>query len=141
MVTDGGGWVLIGQRHAGMDLGRSRSGRNERRQQPHRTHAGGIALEQVNGLLNGATVASLTDGVRLRRAANPTGTSFQEVRMFLGQQGAWQWGMHERLPRDQPRGERHPVGSLGTTRDTFGDNGLDTKLGVAGNGRNDATRI
>jgi hypothetical protein len=141
MVTDGGGWVLIGRGMQGWTWAEAGQAVTNVASNPTGLTPAALPSEQVNGLLNGATVASLTDGVRLRRAANPTGTSFQEVRMFLGQQGAWQWGMHNgyRVTNLVVNGTQ--LGASGTTRDTFGDNGLDTKLGVAGNGRNDATRI
>ena len=41
---------------------------------------GALSTETIDGLLDGGNVKDLPDGVRLRRATNTAGTSWQELR-------------------------------------------------------------
>lgn len=94
MTTDGGGWVLIARGREGWKelYGGLRPG-------DVRTTVSGTAAfktaqlqaVKVDGLLNGGRVDALTDGVRIRRAANATGTVYQEVRFKYQVRDRWVW--------------------------------------------------
>jgi hypothetical protein len=95
MTTDGGGWVLIGRGREGWSFpywgqGSPAAIRN--------TITGTAAFDPaalptptVNGLLNGGRMDALTDGIRLRRATNTAGSTWQEVRMRVKTYGSWSW--------------------------------------------------
>jgi uncharacterized protein YndB with AHSA1/START domain len=84
MTTDGGGWVLIGRGRDGWTWNTYGQGTAA----DVRTNVTGTAAffpaalsaRDVDGLLNNTDVTSLDDGVRLRRAANSSGTQWQELR-------------------------------------------------------------
>ena len=102
MTTDGGGWVLIGRGREGWSFpywgqGSPSTVRN--------TVNGAAAFEPatlptptVNGLLNGGRMDALADGIRLRRATNAAGTSWQEVREIVAATGTWTWGFGGGIP-------------------------------------------
>src|SRR3546814_2628482 len=48
--------------------------------------------DTIDALLGGTSVKDLDGGVRLRRAANANGTSWQEVRWDLSILDTWSWG-------------------------------------------------
>ena len=50
-----------------------------------------LSTETVNGLMNGGRMDGLTDGVRIRRARNSTGTTWQDVRLYPSNYGSWSW--------------------------------------------------
>jgi trimeric autotransporter adhesin len=95
MTTDGGGWVLVGRGREGWrayygGLGTAAEVRNTVtgqaafgvRQLPSAT---------IDGLLNGGRVDALTDPIRVRRATNATGTSWQEARFRFVKRDRWVW--------------------------------------------------
>src|SRR5690606_4830400 len=95
-VTNGGGWVLIGRGRENWTQS------NEGRLTPEdiwQTPTGPDAFspaqlpaDTVNGLLNGHPVDDLPDGVRLRRATNTAGTTWQEVRFtYATNRDTWTW--------------------------------------------------
>lgn len=108
-TTDGGGWVLVGkgretwnQNHAGQN-GIAADGNTS---EAMRTPNPASTLDQtfqldvptINGLLNGADVKSLSvnnsgDGVRLRRAQNSSGSSWQESRVRFKNLTGWSWSI------------------------------------------------
>ena len=45
----------------------------------------------VDGLLDGGPVSDLPDGIRVRRALNSAGSSFQESRLFPTSAPTWNW--------------------------------------------------
>lgn len=105
MTTDGGGWVLVGRGREGWKTNYNGL-RTVEALRNTVTGTGAFAVAQmpaqmVDGLLNNGPVSGLSDGVRLRRAANATGTSWQEVRFAMPRRDRWIWTF---------RGE-HPVGS------------------------------
>ena len=93
--TDGGGWVLVGRGRQGwkanyQGLGSAATLRN--------TITGPAAFAPaqlpaltVDGLLNKGAVSALADGVRLRRAGDRAGLTWQEVRFKLPNRSRWQW--------------------------------------------------
>ena len=52
----------------------------------------------IDGLLNGGRMDGLTDGIRLRRATNIAGTTWQEVRMRVKSFGSWSWAFGGGIP-------------------------------------------
>ncbi len=93
--TDGGGWVLVGRGRQGwkadyQGLGSAATLRN--------TITGPAAFAPVqlpaltvDGLLNKGAVSALAEGVRLRRAADRSGSTWQEVRFKMVNRSRWQW--------------------------------------------------
>ena len=116
MTTSGGGWVLVGRGREGW----SRVEEGTATPAQVRTNVTGTAAfhpEQlsgrvIDGLLNGGAVKDLTDGVRIRRALDATGTTWQEDRLKLSKRGRWSWAF----------GADHPLASwtLGATSGTGG---------------------
>src|SRR5690606_13454085 len=72
----------------------------------------------IDALLNDGRVDALSEGVRIRRATNRTGSSWQEVRLKFSNKSRWTWTF----------GAEHPVSSWkmdwlsgwGGTSETFG---------------------
>ncbi len=97
MSTDGGGWVLIGRGREGWtfrDYGQSMP------KQLRETVTGSGAFspaalsgDTIDGLLNGGAVKDLPDGLRLRRAANTNGSTWQDLRWNFLDLGAWSWAI------------------------------------------------
>ncbi|WP_068920817.1 fibrinogen-like YCDxxxxGGGW domain-containing protein [Planobispora rosea] len=128
MTTDGGGWVLIGRGREGWTFhypGQRTAGNV--RNTPTGTAAFAPAAlpgDTVNALLNGTRVDDLADGVRLRRAANAAGTSWQEMRWKFKNRDDWSWTFDAN--------PSHPLSSVvvngtayagGNTRDWNNNNG------------------
>lgn len=102
MTTDGGGWVLIGQGRNGWTknvnaLG-SASGLLTAGLSTMSAATYQYSATTIDGLLNGARVDSLPDGVRLRRAMDTTGSTWQEVRMGFSKFGQWAWAFGALYP-------------------------------------------
>lgn len=141
MTTDGGGWVLVGRGMQGWTWSPAGQRVTSVTSTPTGLSPAALPSAEIDGLLNGTAVSTLDDGIRLRRASNTTGTTFQEVRMKLGQQGSWTWGMAEGKPITSLTVNGTTLSPGGTTRDTYGDNGVDTQLGIAGNLQNNVNRV
>ncbi len=95
MTTDGGGWVLIGRGRQGWSFLNQGQGKTS---DVSATLTGTAAFDPrhldadtVNGLLNGGAVKSLADGIRVRRATNAAGTTWQESRMYPNTMNSWSW--------------------------------------------------
>ena len=95
MTTDGGGWVLVGRGRDGWHWDGDAQGTPA---QIASTPTGQSAFAPkklstatVDALLGGGRVDALSDGVRLRRAANADGTSWQDVRMRIRSLASWSW--------------------------------------------------
>ena len=94
MTADGGGWVLVGR-------GREAWKGYYQGVRPAsvRTTVTGtaafapaqLAAKTVDGLLNGSRPDALPDGIRLKRATNTEGTTYQEVRFKLTKSDRWTW--------------------------------------------------
>ncbi len=95
-VTDGGGWVLIGRGRENWN--QSNAGRLSARdvwETPAGVQAFNPAqldVDTISGLLNDGRVDQLADGVRLRRATNTAGTTWQEARFtYASNRDDWSW--------------------------------------------------
>jgi trimeric autotransporter adhesin len=103
MTTDGGGWVLVGRGREGWKAYYQGVRPNEVRTAVAGTAAFRVAQlssKTIDGLLNGGRPDALTDGVRLRRAKDSAGTTYQEVRFKFTKRSRWAWVM----PAENPVG-------------------------------------
>lgn len=127
MTTDGGGWVLIGKGRDGWTDVYAGTGRPADLLTPGVSAMGPTttqySAETVDELLGGGRVDALSDGVRLRRAKDVGGRSWQEVRLHLQRRDRWVWTW----------GAEHPLrswsiegvtGSGGITRNFGTDKGF-----------------
>lgn len=94
-TTSGGGWVLIGRGREGWKEGyNGLRTAAQIRNTPTGTDAfqpAQLPAATVDGLLDGGRVDALGDGIRLRRATNTAGTSWQEARFTFTQRDRWVW--------------------------------------------------
>ncbi len=102
MTTDGGGWVLIGRGREGWSFpywgqGSPSTLRNTITG-PAAFDPSSLPTKTIDGLLNGGRVDALSDGIRLRRATNSAGTTWQEARMNVKTTGSWSWAFGGGLP-------------------------------------------
>jgi hypothetical protein len=95
-TTSGGGWVLIGRGRE--DWSQSNEGVGtvaEVRDVITGTAAfkpRQLSSKVIEGLLNNQAVSALTDGIRLRRATNATGTTWQEATFKItSPRTGWSW--------------------------------------------------
>jgi hypothetical protein len=105
MTTDGGGWVLVGRGRESWQeyydgLG-SAASLLTRTRTPDAFDAVQLPAPTIDGLLNNTAPSALADGVRLVRARNAAGTSWQNVRFFLRDRDRWAWAF----------GANHPLSS------------------------------
>lgn len=95
MTTDGGGWVLIGRGREGWSF--PYEGQDTPRtlreiiDGPGAFSPASLPTETVVGLLDGGRMDALDDGIRVRRAADQAGTTWQEVRMKVKDYDQWSW--------------------------------------------------
>jgi hypothetical protein len=94
-TSNGGGWVLVGRGRQGWKNNYDGLGTPAQvRDTPTGTAAfapAQLPAKTIDGLLNGTNVSSLTDGIRLRRAGDRTGSSWQEVRFKMANRDRWAW--------------------------------------------------
>ena len=95
-TTDGGGWVLIGRGREGWIGSNEGQGTTADVRDPVTGPAAfaprQLSVDTITGLLGGARVDSLSEGVRLRRATNTAGTTWQEARFtFSSPRPEWTW--------------------------------------------------
>jgi len=102
MVTEGGGWVLIGRGREGWAFLEEGQGSSA---EVATTITGTAAFAPkhltgatVRGLLNGVAVQSLAEGLRVRRAADAAGTTWQEVRLHPSRFVDWRWALNAFYP-------------------------------------------
>jgi len=123
-TTDGGGWVLVGKGRNEWDKSNTAQGKPSALLSPDTTPMTGTTVQYagstIDGLLDNGRVDALTDGVRVRRAMNAAGTSWQEVRMKFSRFGHWAWAF----------GALNPLTSWSATPTTPG--GSSTASGTGG---------
>jgi hypothetical protein len=130
MTTDGGGWVLVGRGRDGWFWDGNGRGTTA---QVSATVTGTEAFAPrqlsnttIDGLLGGRRLDSLSEGVRLRRATNTAGTSWQETRFTFKSRDRWSWAF----------GAGHPIASFtiggssgsNTSTRTFGTNNSQNRV-------------
>ncbi|MCB1026845.1 MAG: delta-60 repeat domain-containing protein, partial [Microthrixaceae bacterium] len=144
MTTDGGGWVLVGRGREAWDWSPASQGNQYRLQNDPNGQATKnpvhLSADKVNGLLDGAAASTLQDGIRLRRAANTGGTSWQEVRWYLSNPEPWSWHFSEGKPLASMSVNGTVYPTAGTTRDTKGNDSV-TNLPQAGTGVDGTNRV
>ena len=111
MTTDGGGWVLIGRGREGWSFPywgeNSPSTLRNTVTGPGAFVPSSLPTPTVDGLLNGGRMDGLADGIRLRRATNVAGTTWQEVRMKVKTFGSLVLGLRRRHPAELDQLRRH----------------------------------
>ncbi|WP_256714362.1 PKD domain-containing protein [Microbacterium sp. RU33B] len=93
MVTDGGGWVKVGQGRESLEtkyIGKGSDATLLQPAAPTGTTAQ-MSASTIDALLDGTAVSALADGVRLRRATTIDGSAWQEVRVKLAKAKGWKW--------------------------------------------------
>lgn len=125
MVTDGGGWVLIGRGREGWRTGYNGFGSTAQVREVTDGQAAFVprqlSSEVIDGLLDGTRVDQMTDPIRLRRATDANGTSWQEGRFRFLARDRWVWTF----------GAEHRVGAwqLGTGTGSTGSGGQTNNFG------------
>jgi hypothetical protein len=109
MTTDGGGWVLVGRGREGWTFpywgqGSPSTVRSAVTGVDAFTPAT-LGTQTIDGLINGARMDSIPggDGIRLRRATNTAGTTWQEVRLQIRNFGKWSWAWGGGIPLSSVR--------------------------------------
>lgn len=95
-TTNGGGWVLVGRGREGWSESNVGAGTTAEVQQnvtgPAAFTPKQLSTDVVEKLLNNEPVSSLSEGIRLRRATNTAGTTWQEVTFKLSSpRNTWTW--------------------------------------------------
>lgn len=100
--TDGGGWVLIGRGREGWkELHEGRGTTAQVRGTVTGTGAFSprqLSTTVIDGLLNGQAPDQLEDGIRLRRALDTSGSTWQEARYKTANQPRWSWAIGSATP-------------------------------------------
>lgn len=95
-TTDGGGWVLVGKGRDGWVNDYVGKGDASALLTPDTTPMSSTTVQlpatAVDGLLNNGRVDALPDGIRLRRALDTTGSTWQEDRFAYASRDRWVWG-------------------------------------------------
>ena len=94
--TSGGGWVLVGRGREDWSTSNEGKGTPASVRGPITGESAfapkQLSSKMIGALLNGAAVSSLPDGIRLRRATNTGGTSWQESRFkIVSPRVEWSW--------------------------------------------------
>lgn len=123
MTTDGGGWVLIGKGREGW------TDHNEGKGSAAALRTTGLipmsgttaqySAQTINGILNNTKVDALPDGIRLKRAKDAAGTTWQEARFNTNKGDRWVWTF----------GAEHQVASF-SFDGTSGAGGLTSSFGT-----------
>lgn len=95
MVTDGGGWVLVGRGRENWRMEYEGVGTTAQVRAdvtgPAAFNARQLSSSVIDDLLDGQRVDALQDGIRLRRATTTDGTAWQEVRFNIANRDRWAW--------------------------------------------------
>jgi trimeric autotransporter adhesin len=134
MVTDGGGWVLIARGREGwlwMPSGQQSPAAVRSTISGSGAFApASLPAATIDGLINGASPAALGDGIRIERALNAAGTSYQQVRFHPRfTRWTWMWEGGQLLSK-VVIGSTTYTGS--NTRDTYASVAGQTANGLAG---------
>ncbi len=93
-TTDGGGWVLVGRgRQAWTESGEGQGTVAEVASPTGSMRAKQLSGTTIDALLNGGRVDALTEGIRVRRASNQAGTTWQELRFRPAKRDRWSWAL------------------------------------------------
>jgi chitodextrinase len=96
-TTDGGGWVLVGRGREGWTWDYNGQGSiADLRNTPTGTAAFApdtLPASTVQGLLDSGRVDALDDGIRVRRAKDIAGSSYQEMRIKTSNRPNWSWAI------------------------------------------------
>lgn len=125
--SDGGGWVLLGRGRDSWDRYEQGQGDPDRLLTRGRSPGDFAAVQlpatTVQGLLDGAAVADLEDGLRLVRARDAAGTRWQDYTLHLGKMQDFSWSL---------LGADHPVTSATSTEGhAFTHQGLGQGIGLS----------
>lgn len=125
----GGGWVLVGKgRERWEEYYQGQGPESALADRPQTVTPGYFGTVQlpsptIDGLLNGHPVSSLTDGVRLLRARNAAGNSWQNVQFRMAQANRWVWTHGAVHPITAYRFDQNSWRSGGTTQNYGTDSG------------------
>ncbi|MFL6164068.1 MAG: fibrinogen-like YCDxxxxGGGW domain-containing protein [Jatrophihabitantaceae bacterium] len=96
-TTDGGGWVLVGRGREGWTWSYNGQGSiADLRNVPTGTAAfapATLPATTVQALLGGGRVDALADGIRVRRAKDIAGSTYQEMRIKASNRANWSWAI------------------------------------------------
>ncbi|AXT85956.1 hypothetical protein C6I20_12700 [Aeromicrobium sp. A1-2] len=97
MTTDGGGWELVGRGRENWTYDYNGAG-TPAQVAGTVTGTGAFSPRQldanvINGLMGGRRFDSFSDGVRVRRATNQSGTNWQETRWTYKSRDRWTWAL------------------------------------------------
>lgn len=105
MTTDGGGWVLVGKGRENWTNTYLGQGNENKLTTAGPSDPANLATTNqassrtIDALLNGGRVDALAEGVRLKRATNTAGTTYQESRvLFNGKKDRWSWTFNAEQP-------------------------------------------
>ncbi|HSV40648.1 MAG TPA: PKD domain-containing protein [Nocardioidaceae bacterium] len=122
MTTDGGGWVLVGKGRNGWtneyDGQRAASELTTSGLSPMSARTTQLPSSTIDALLNGGRVDALSEGIRLRRAKDAAGNTWQEARFKLSSRDRWAWTF----------GAEHPLASWSFDA-TTGSGGITESFG------------
>jgi hypothetical protein len=128
-TTNGGGWELIGKGRDGWSTGYDGKGAPADLLTPGLATMSSTTTQMdsvtVNALMNGQNVESLPDGVRILRAQNTAGTTWQDVHYKLSKFGPWSWTFGSEAPVSSYSFSSTTTGSSsgsGGTTAAFGSN-------------------
>jgi hypothetical protein len=121
MVTDGGGWVLIARGRDGWVWSPAGQGSAATVRGavsgPAAFVPASLSAATIDGLINRSAPSALSEGIRVERAANASGSSFQQLRLYPTW-STWNWSWDAGLLL-----KRIVVGSTSftgsNTRDTY----------------------
>ncbi|MCU1454541.1 MAG: hypothetical protein JWN46_2687 [Acidimicrobiales bacterium] len=121
MTTDGGGWVLVARGREGWTFGSTGQGSPQIvRSTTTGTGAftpAALSSPLIDKVLDGQSVAALPDGIRVRRATNTNGSSWQELRLKVATQQQWSWAFGGGIILSSTRVDGNTYQG-GNTRDT-----------------------
>jgi hypothetical protein len=102
MTTDGGGWVLVGRGRDGWQWdGDAQGTPAQLAGVPDGLKAftpRKLSNATIDALLGGRSVDALPDGIRLRRATDTAGSTWQEVRFSVRSLRSWTWAFGAGVP-------------------------------------------